>query len=366
MNNKHCPNTVRVVLIIRLFKTTLLLIPALLMAMQPSAYAETAPSVSAASCVVMYEDGRTVYEKDPDARSLIASTTKLMTALVCLENARLDDRVTIPPACCQVEGSSMYLKAGESYTVRELLLGLLLASGNDAALALAQHVSGSEQDFVRLMNARAEALDLRQTHYANPHGLDAPGHYSTARDLARLMLACMENESFRPLVSTQSAVLGGTAFLNHNKLLRSCPGCIGGKTGYTEAAGRCLVSCCERGGMRFVCVTLSDPDDWRDHRTLYDWAFASYRLFDPSRELRLDVPLVSGDRSTVPVEPEAAEKLLLPAGEAVRLEAELPRFVFAPVTKGERAGTLRVIVGQRTVGEYGLVYGQSAPMAISF
>ena len=124
MNNKHCPNTVRVVLIIRLFKTTLLLIPALLMAMQPPAYAETAPTVSAASCVVMYEDGRTVYEKDPDARSLIASTTKLMTALVCLENARLDDRVTVQPACCQVEGSSMYLKAGERYTVRELLLGL--------------------------------------------------------------------------------------------------------------------------------------------------------------------------------------------------------------------------------------------------
>ena len=166
MNNKHCPNTVRVVLIIRLFKTTLLLIPALLTVMQPPACAETAPTVSAASCVVMYEDGRTVYEKDPDARSLIASTTKLMTALVCLENARLDDRVTIPPACCQIEGSSMYLKAGESYTVRELLLGLLLASGNDAALALAQHVSGSAESFVRLMNEKAEGLSLNQLQMA--------------------------------------------------------------------------------------------------------------------------------------------------------------------------------------------------------
>ena len=196
---------VRVVLIIRLFKILLLSIALLLMNVRSTACAESMPTVSACSCVVMFEDGQTVYEKNADTRSLIASTTKLMTALVCLENARLDDRVMIPPACCQVEGSSMYLKAGESYTVRELLLGLLLASGNDAALALAQHVSGSEQDFVRLMNARAEALDLRQTHYANPHGLDAPGHYSTARDLARLMLACMENESFRPLVSTQSA-----------------------------------------------------------------------------------------------------------------------------------------------------------------
>ena len=154
-------------LIIRLSKAALLLIPLLLLRIQPPACAEGFPAVSAASCVMMFEDGRTVYEKNADARSLIASTTKLMTALVCLENARLDDYVTVKPACCQVEGSSMYLKAGERYTVRELLLGLLLASGNDAALALADHVSGSESGFVRLMNQKAEALGLRQTHFAN-------------------------------------------------------------------------------------------------------------------------------------------------------------------------------------------------------
>ena len=366
MNNKHCPNTVRVVLIIRLFKILLLSIALLLMNVRSTACAESMPTVSACSCVVMFEDGQTVYEKNADTRSLIASTTKLMTALVCLENARLDETVTIRPACCQVEGSSMYLKAGESYTVRELLLGLLLASGNDAALALAEHVAGSEQAFVRLMNQKAQSLGLGQTHFANPHGLDAAEHYSTARDLAGLMLACMENDSFRTLVSTKSAVLGGTAFLNHNKLLRTCPGCIGGKTGFTSAAGRCLVSCCERGGMRFVCVTLSDPDDWRDHRTLYDWAFDSYRVFDPVRELKLDVPLVSGDRKTVPVETESVQRLLLPARETVTLEAELPRFVFAPVSRGEQAGTLRVRVEGHTVGEYRLIYARSADPAISF
>ncbi len=353
-------------LIIRFYKITPLLIPLLLLSLQPAAHAETIPTVSACSCVVMYENGQTVYEKNADTRSLIASTTKLMTALVCLENARLDDTVTIQPAYCQAEGSSMYLRAGESYTVRELLLGLLLASGNDAALALAEHVAGSEQAFVRLMNQKAQSLGLSQTHFANPHGLDAPENYSTARDLAGLMLSCMDNNDFRTLVSTKSAVLGGTAFLNHNKLLRTCPGCIGGKTGYTLAAGRCLVSCCERGGMRFVCVTLSDPDDWRDHRTLYDWAFDSYRVFDPARELQLDVPLVSGDRNAVPVETESAQRLLLPARETVTLEAELPRFVFAPVSRGEQAGTLRVIVDGRTAGVYRLVYGRSANLAVSF
>ena len=138
----------RVVLIIRLFKILLLSIALLLMNVRSMACAESMPTVSACSCVVMFEDGQTVYEKNADTRSLIASTTKLMTALVCLENARLDDTVTIRPACCQVEGSSMYLKTGESYTVRELLLGLLLASGNDAALALAEHVAGSEQAYL--------------------------------------------------------------------------------------------------------------------------------------------------------------------------------------------------------------------------
>ena len=352
-------------LIIRLSKLPLLLmLPAFLCA-PAAAFAESAPQVSAASCIVLYADGRSVYEKSADTPGLIASTTKLMTALVCLEHAALDESVTVGPACCQAEGSSMNLKAGERYTVRELLLGLLLASGNDAALALAEHVSGTVPDFVQLMNQKAEALGLTRTHFANPHGLDAPGHYATARDLARLMLACMENGTFCELVSTPRAELGGTVFLNHNRLLQTCPGCIGGKTGYTQAAGRCLVSCCERGGLRFVCATLSDPDDWRDHRTLYDWAFASYRLYDPTRELALSVPLVTGGNRTVPVVPEHAQPLLLPAEETVTLQIELPKFVFAPVKKGETAGKIRVIIKRQTTAEYSLVYAQSAEMASS-
>ncbi|MCR5577285.1 MAG: D-alanyl-D-alanine carboxypeptidase [Oscillospiraceae bacterium] len=345
--------------------TVLLFLPAFLCT-HAAAFAQSAPQVSAASCILMYEDGQTLYEKNVDTRSLIASTTKLMTALVCLERASLDENVTVRPDCCEVEGSSMCLRAGERYTVRELLLGLLLASGNDAALALAEHVSGGVQGFAALMNQKAEALGLSSTHFANPHGLDAPGHYSTARDLARLMLACMDNDVFRALDSTPRAELGGTVFLNHNKLLLSCPGCIGGKTGYTAAAGRCLVSCCERGGMRLVCVTLDDPDDWRDHEALYDWACAVYRLYDPKEELKLEVPLINGGRRTVSVVPERGRALLLPADETVTLEIELPRFVFAPVKKGETAGELRVVIGQRIAAEYPLVYAENAEMAVAF
>ena len=353
-------------LIIRLPRFSILLFLPAFLCTHAAAFAESAPQVSAASCIVMYEDGRALYEKNADTRSLIASTTKLMTALVCLERLPLDEGVTIKPDCCEVEGSSMGLRAGERYTVRELLLGLLLASGNDAALALADHVSGGMQAFAALMNRKAEELDLTRTHFANPHGLDAPEHYSTARDLAKLMLACMENDAFCGLIGTKSAELGGVVILNHNRLLLTCPGCIGGKTGYTAAAGRCLVSCCERGGMRLLCVTLNDPHDWRDHRMLYDWAYAGYRLYDPTKELHLEVPLVTAGRRAVSVMPQQGRALLLPADETVTLEIELPKFVFAPVKKGETAGEIRVIIRQRTEAVYPLVYAQDAKLAVAF
>ena len=239
-------------LIIKSKIAALVLTAALVTGLCPmGAYAEqSAPNVSAASCVLMYADGSCVYEKNADDRRLIASTTKLMTALICIENCALDETVDVRARHCLVEGSSMYLKAGYDYTVRELLLGLLLDSGNDAALALAEHAAGSERAFVRLMNRRAAELGMDGTSFANPHGLDDKQHYSTARDMAVLMLHCMENPVFRELCGTRSATINGETYVNHNKLLDRCADCIGGKTGYTMAAGRCLVTCCERNGMR--------------------------------------------------------------------------------------------------------------------
>ena len=316
--------------------------------------------MSAEACVLMSADGTALYEKNAGARCLIASTTKLMTALLCLENADPDETVTAQERHCLVEGSSMYLRAGERYTVRELLLGLLLASGNDAALALAEHVAGSETAFVALMNQRAAALGLRDTHFENPHGLDAAGHYSTARDLARLMLRCMETPGFAALASARTAEAGGNVLCNHNKLLALCPGCLAGKTGYTRAAGRCLVSCCEREGLRLVCVTLSDPDDWNDHLSLYNWGYAAFRLFPAEGELSFSVPVVSGSRESVRAAPQPETRLLLPRLAETELRAELPRFVFAPVDAGERAGTLRLFCGGEAFAELPLVYLQSA------
>lgn len=350
-------------LIIRLDKLSVSLVLALLLQPPLCAAAESVPAVSAGSAVLMAANGQCLLEKDVDTERPMASTTKLMTALVVLEHADLEDRVTAKQAHCAVEGSSMYLKAGETYTVRELLLGLLLASGNDAALALAEHVGGSQAEFVRFMNQKARELHLTHTGFANPHGLDAEGHVSTARDLAVLMLACMENDGFRELTKTPTAEIRGNQLRNHNRLLLDCPGCIGGKTGYTRSAGRCLVSCCERGGLRLVCVTLSDPDDWRDHRALYDWAYREYRMLDLSKSCRFDVPVLSGSRETLQAAPAPGACLVLPMTETVKLRAELPRFVFAPVKKGETAGSVSVIIQARTVVELPLYFSDSAALA---
>lgn len=319
--------------------------------------------ISAEACVLMYEDGQCIYQKNADEKHLIASTTKLMTAIVALENSRLDGMVKIKPEHCMVEGSSMYLKAGEKYTVKELLLGLLLASGNDAALALAEYVSGDVKEFAALMNDKAKEIGMNDTSFSNPHGLDARAHYSTAMDMARLMLYCMQNEEFCSLVSCYDAKIKGEYYVNHNKLLKTYPGCVGGKTGFTAAAGRCLVSCAERNGMRYVCVTLSAPDDWNDHAKLYDYAFENFVLRDLSEEISFEVPVISGSKDSVSLTPDKPLKLFLNKNEKIEYNAEIPIFIFAPVKIGETAGKICVIIKNNVVTEIPLVYAEDIVMA---
>ena len=231
-----------------------------------------AVEVSATAAVLLDADtGQVLYEKNGDERMLIASTTKIMTALVVLEQESLDDTITVTQAH-MAEGSSMYLKPGETVRVEELLYGLLLCSGNDAALALADHCGGLER-FVAEMNRKAAELGMTGTSFANPNGLDQEGHYSTARDMARLAACAVKNETLVRLCSTRSVTVGGRTMTNHNRLLRSIDGCIGLKTGYTRAAGRTLVSCVRRKGRTLVAVTLQDGNDWADHAALYEFGF---------------------------------------------------------------------------------------------
>ncbi|MBR1658934.1 MAG: D-alanyl-D-alanine carboxypeptidase, partial [Oscillospiraceae bacterium] len=315
--------------------------------------------VSAASAIVLEpRTGTVLYEKHPDERMLVASTTKIMTALVVLEHCALEERIVPTAAHAAVEGSSMLLKPGESYTVEEVLYGLLLASGNDAGAALADHCGGSMEGFAALMNEKAEALGLQNTHFANAHGLDAPEHYSTARDLAAITAAAMENPVFCRMFSTTQYTTHGITYYNHNQLLRTCPGCIGGKTGYTRAAGRILVSVVEREGMRLICVTVSDPNDWADHAALYDAMYARWRYVALPQEQWQSVETISGTQGYVRLVCDL-RGLVLPKETETRLETRLPRFVFAPVTAGEEAGTVTLSVDGRTAATARVLYGET-------
>lgn len=222
--------------------------------------------------VLEHENG---YERLP-----MASTTKVMTALVVLEKTRLSDVVKIPSEAVGIEGSSLYLKQGESYTVEELLYGLMLRSANDSAVALAWYVGGGDVSaFVRMMNEKALAFGLINTRFANPNGLSADDHYTSAYDLATIMYWAMKNESFRRITSTKKKQIKDQMVYNHNKLLSLYDGCIGGKTGYTMEAGRCLVSVAERNGASLICVTLGRRDDWNLHTSAYEkWFPAANEL----------------------------------------------------------------------------------------
>lgn len=234
-------------------------------------------ALSARHAVVMdAQTGQILYEKDSREPGLIASTTKIMTGLIVCEEMELDREIEVPPEAVGIEGSSLYLRAGERVTVENLLYGMMLRSGNDAAAALAIAHSGCIEAFARRMNERAQALGLHNTHFANPHGLDDEGNYSTCEDLSRLACAAMENESFRTVVGTKEYRFGDRVVTNHNKLLWRLPGAQGVKTGFTKAAGRILVSAAEREGRRLICVTMADPDDWNDHDKLLEDGFSRF------------------------------------------------------------------------------------------
>lgn len=256
-----------------MYKRILTAVTAIVLLCLPTAWAA---DTSATAAILMDGDtGEVLYEKNPDRQMLIASTTKLMTALVALEQGGLQQEITVTGGH-MAEGSSMYLRPGEKLTLETLLYGLLLSSGNDAALAVTECMGGAVP-FVARMNEKAAELGMENTHFANPNGLDDEAHYSTAEDMAKLAAAAMDDPVLRRVASTRTARIGGRTLTNHNKLLSRVEGCVGLKTGYTRAAGRTLVSCAERDGVRLVAVTLQDGDDWNDHASLYEQGFRVLR-----------------------------------------------------------------------------------------
>ena len=317
---------------------------------------------SAASAILMDVDsGRVLYEQNADAKMLIASTTKIMTALVAVRDGNLSDTVTVSREAAYTEGSSMYLKEGEELTLETLLYGLMLCSGNDAAVAVAEHVGGSVQGFVKRMNETAGDLGMDHSSFANPNGLDDEKHYSTARDMAVLACAALENETVLRIASTRSITIGGRTMTNHNKLLSMMDGCLGLKTGYTRAAGRTLVSCAERNGQRLAAVTLQDGNDWADHQSLFEYGFSAYPAQRPAilgRELGR-AAVAGGMSDSVPL--VAADSFSWPLAEGERLETSLELFrdLSAPVTAGTRAGQAVFTLNGQEVGRVDLLCGET-------
>lgn len=320
----------------------------------------SAPEPAAAAYVLMEADsGRVLLARNEEQRRSIASTTKIMTCLVALEHSTLTDKVTVRREHLR-EGSSMYLAEGESLTMEELLYGLMLPSGNDAAECIAAYCGGSggSKQFIAWMNEKATSLGMTHTAFLNPSGLDESGHGSCALDMARLAACAMQDPTFARIVSTRTACVGARTMTNHNKLLASYPGCIGLKTGYTGDAGRTLVTCAERGGMRLVAVTLYDGSDWADHAALYDYGFSAYHLCCGAKKGETYGSVNAAGEAVAAV---AAESFCYPVteGESLSVRAELPQAVAEPVQKGQKLGTLVISCGETEVGRVDLVSARS-------
>ncbi|MBP1558374.1 MAG: D-alanyl-D-alanine carboxypeptidase [Oscillospiraceae bacterium] len=327
----------------------------------------TQPEVGAKSAVVMEAlTGRVVFWQQGDTPMPMASTTKIMTTLLALEQQNLDDPFVVDGGAIRVEGSSMGLREGDTVTLRALCYGMMLASGNDAANAAAVCSAGSMEAFVEQMNERAAQLGMKDTHFVTPSGLDAEGHQSTAYDMALLMRAALQVPQFCEIAAAKTARLEygnppyARSLTNHNKLLWNCEGVMAGKTGFTKGAGRCLVSAAEREGISLICVTLGCPDDWNVHAQLYDRCFGLLQPVELTAG-QVCLPVVGGES---PVEVQPQEELILPltAEEADMLEIKvlLPRFVYAPVKRGDLLGRLECRVGDTVFYTCPLVAQQDA------
>ena len=314
-------------------------------------------SVSAECAVVINADTNCViYGKNENKRHAMASTTKIMTALITLESGDLDRPFTADSMAVRVEGTSMGLREGDTVTRRALCYGMLLPSGNDAANAAAVNIAGSLSSFAELMNKRAAQIGMNGTHFANPSGLDAEGHYTTAYDMALLAAEALRNKDFRDICGLKSAKVSfGSPVSTHtlrnsNKMLSMYEGCIGVKTGFTDNAGRCLVTAAERNGCTVIAVTLHASDDWNDHRNLLDLGFEHVKPFTAQIEA-FSVTAAGGTAEQVPVSAGSNPVLGLTDAEAAGLTVsyDMPPFVYAEINKGDIVGYAEIKLDGKTL-----------------
>ena len=353
-------------------KKILFLLAALLLLPLPTARAANEPGVSAQSAILISgDDGTVIFEKNAHERLGMASTTKIMTALLTLEEAERagDPVIDITEEMVRVEGSSMGLQAGNRLTLTNLTSGMLLASGNDAANAAALYLGESQEGFAKLMNARAREIGMEETNFVTPSGLDDDEHYSTAYDMALLGREAMMNDEFARIAGSSALQVEfiepeqRVSYTNHNKLLRIYDGCIGIKTGFTKKAGRTLVSAARREGTTLIAVTLNAPDDWDDHTAMFDYGFETVKTVQMGGEaLPETLPVAGSDKQGVTLRMGQRLSMTLPIEQAQGVESRvlLPRFLYAPVLAGERVGRVQYLMGGEEIYSVPIIASEEA------
>lgn len=324
-----------------------------------------APEISAEyACVMEKSTGTIVYEYNGYQRHSMASTTKIMTAILALDTTNRDELVTISRNADLTEGSSAYIKSGEKIKMIDLLYGLMLNSGNDAAVAIAEHIAGGEKDFAVMMTNKAKELGAMDTSFENASGLDSENHYTTAADLAKITAYALNNETFRQIVSSSSKTSnysgGSLYFHNHNKMLKMYEGCTGVKTGFTKKTGRCLVSSAMRDGIELICVTLRAPDDWNDHKKLLDYGFDNITMDNiiNSKKILKYIKTVDGTKIPALISKDIYIPVIKNKSKNIEVILHTVEEINSSIPFGEKIGECEIFVNKTLYAREDIVSGE--------
>ena len=323
-------------------------------------------SVSAQSAVLYCANNDTVlFEKNSTQQMSMASTTKILTTLITLENSEANDKEVTFTKDMIAEGSSMYLKEGYKLHLSDLATGMMTVSGNDAANAAAIAIAGSTEEFAKLMNAKAQQIGMVSSSFVTPSGLDDENHYSTALDMAKLMAYAMTNQSFAELTAKKTAKVDfinpddmSITYGNHNRLLSLYEYCNGGKTGFTKKSGRCLVTSAEKDGVKLIAVTLNAPDDWNDHINMYNYGFSKVTaVTDVDKDYTVKADVVGGNKNSVTIKPVKSIDYVKPtdSNSEITRKVIIDSFLYAPLEKGEVVGTAQYYLDNKLLCEVPLV-----------
>lgn len=326
-------------------------------------YSSGGLSVSAKSALLYSPETDTVlYSKSPHKRMAMASTTKIMSAIIAIENGNLDSTVLVDDAAVGVEGSSIYIEKGESFKMLDLIYAMMLQSANDAASAIALHISGSIEGFAELMNQKCIELGLKNTNFTNPHGLDSKYHYTSAYDLGMITAYALKNPIFKEIVSTYKKEIESSSktrlLVNHNKLLKLCEGSIGVKTGFTKKSGRSLVGACMRDDTMLISVTINAPDDWNDHRQMFDYGFSMLERQSLASigQYSYRIPVLNSEDKFLNIRnTEELSVLTVKDGSTIKTQILLPKYLVAPIKSGDTVGYVVFLRKDKEIGRIELI-----------